>query len=127
MIQNYLPGFLPEPLYPNVEGWPVLNTGHPGRAGYQSGWIHRRFYPTADEALADAEMANRLARVPLSVIEQPVDEQFRKYWPEKTNWRLSLEPPSPGHLGSAYYPRPAYYIVDFNALMPVVFIQGERG
>lgn len=126
MIQQYLPGFVPEPPYPNVKGWPVLNTGHPGRAGYCSGWIHRCYYPTAAAALADADLASRLTGVTLFVISMEIDELFRRYWPDKTNWRISESPPFHGQAGAYYHRRPDYYIVDHKALMACVFTAGEN-
>jgi hypothetical protein len=126
MVQRHLPGMAPELPYPNVEGWPVLNYGHPGRDGYRSGWIHRCYYPTAEAALADAELANRLTGVTLYVITMEVDKNFRRYWPHKTNWRISLDPPFHGQAGAYYHRRPDYYVVDNKALMACVFIAGEK-
>ncbi len=125
-VQLYLPGLKPSLPYPNVDGWPVLNNGHPGREGYQSGWIYRCFYPTAAAALADARLAAELASVTLYVVKMKVDPAFRKYWPEDHNWRIAEEPPFHGQSGDFYFPRPDYYVIDPGALVKEIFVPGER-
>lgn len=125
-MQRYLPGFKPSLPFPNVDGWPVLNTGHPGRAGYMSGWIHRRLYPDAESALVDARLAVQLTGISLYVIELEVPASFRKYWPEDHNWQIREEPPFHGQVGDFYYPRPNYYAIEPNALISEVFTPGEK-
>jgi len=44
---------------PCIGGWPLLNAGKHNRDGYHSGWIHRRLYPSADEAIKDAITASK--------------------------------------------------------------------
>lgn len=126
MSQPYLPGLRPPLPFPNVDGWPVLNSGHPGRDGYQSGWIHRCLYPTAESGLADARLAAQLAGVTLYVIKREVPAGFRKYWPEAHNWQISEDPPFHGQAGNFYYPRPDYYVIDPAGLVKEVFVPGEK-
>ena len=131
-MAKQLPGQIPFPflvemdrarLPPNVGGWPILNYGHPGRAGYQSGWIHRRYYPTAQEALDDAKLASERARVKMFVVKYTGANT--EVWPEGVYWRISEDAPFSGAAGYFYYPRPDYYIVEPEAMIPFLFIEGE--
>jgi len=89
-----------------IDGWPVLNTG------YQSGWINRRLYPYAEEALDDAIKASNLVDIRLYVVAQEVTKGFEKHWPEKTNWRITRAKPYKSFVAGAYYqPTPEHYVV----------------
>jgi hypothetical protein len=110
-------------LPPNVDGWPILNYGHPSRAGYQSGWVHRRYYPTAQEALNDAKLASERARVNLFVVKHTGANT--EVWPEGAYWRISEDAPFSGTAGYFYHPWPDHYIVEPDSMIPVLFIEGE--
>lgn len=125
-IQPYLPGLKPVPPYPNVDGWPILNHLNPGRDGYMSGWIHRRLYPSAIDALEDARLAARRAGIALYVVKHKVPADFQKYWPDKYNWQISENPPFHGQSGDFYLPQPEHYIIDPGALVKEIFVPGEK-
>lgn len=96
---------------PNVDGWPIL--GH----GTVSSWIHRRYYPDAEEALADARLA--ADRTGVTIYVKPVPEGQRGYG---MRWLCSTAPPFCGTTGAFYTPLPDHYMV---TPMMTVFIQGE--
>jgi hypothetical protein len=91
-----------------INGWPT-------RA-----WIHRRYYPYDEEAIAEAKLAVRDLKQ-LFVIKDKVPRGFEKYWPDKFHWHISERPPFTGACGAFYHERPDYYIVDAE----VRFIPGE--
>ena len=83
-------------------------------------WIHRRFYPSSEEAIADAREALKDLRL-LYVIKHKVPQGFEQYWPDKYYWQISERPPFTGAVGSFYYERPDFYMVGKR----IMFLVGE--
>lgn len=88
--------------------------------------IGSRYYPTVDEALAVAQTAARERGKPLYVIKMKVEPSFRKFWPLDHHWRIGEEPPFHGWAGEFYHPRPAYWVIEPDALMPAFFSPEEK-
>ena len=81
-----------------VDGWPVRS------------WIHRRYYPTAGEAIADAQRAIR-QYAELFVVKHTGGPP--QYWEGGIYWTILEKPPFHGQAGSYYYPLPEHYIVSW--------------
>ena len=92
-----------------IDGWPVLNYGHPGRSDYQSGWIHRRWYPSAEEVLLDACRASKL--IPDRLYAAKYEIEASEIWPDGTYWAISLQPPYHGTTGAYYHKERDHYVV----------------
>lgn len=90
-----------------IDGQPVLNQPT------QSGWIHRRWYRSTEEALSDAIRASALVNVPLYVCSAGT------FSDGDDAWRIAQEKPFHGRVGGVLYPFRPYWIVRSGTVISI--------